>query len=158
MGQKINPIGLRLGINRSGIPLVRGKNEYGKLLHEDVKIREILHRSSKGAVARIVIERPTRSAVTIHSRVPGRDRKRARYRQAAQAGCRYHRIRVVSTSSKSASPNSTPRWSPMIAQQLEPCRVPRAMKRACSRRCVLAPRAFVSTARPPRRAEMRDGV
>ena len=60
MGQKINPIGLRLGINRTwDSRWYAGKNEYGKLLHEDVKIREILHKELKqAAVARIVIERP----------------------------------------------------------------------------------------------------
>src|SRR5216684_3658335 len=60
MGQKINPIGLRLGINRTwDSRWFAGKNEYGKLLHEDVKIREILHKELKqAAVARIVIERP----------------------------------------------------------------------------------------------------
>ncbi len=42
MGQKINPIGLRLGINRTwDSRWFAGKNEYGKLLHEDVKIREV---------------------------------------------------------------------------------------------------------------------
>ena len=60
MGQKINPIGLRLGINRTwDSRWFAGKQEYGKLLHEDVKIREILHKELKqAAVARIVIERP----------------------------------------------------------------------------------------------------
>ena len=60
MGQKINPIGLRLGINRTwDSRWYAGKNEYGKLLHEDVKIREMLHKELKqAAVARIVIERP----------------------------------------------------------------------------------------------------
>ena len=44
MGQKINPIGLRLGINRTwDSRWFAGKAEYGKLLHEDDKIREILH-------------------------------------------------------------------------------------------------------------------
>ena len=42
MGQKINPIGLRLGINRTwDSRWFAGKAEYGKLLHEDVKIREM---------------------------------------------------------------------------------------------------------------------
>jgi small subunit ribosomal protein S3 len=46
MGQKINPIGLRLGINRTwDSRWFAGKNEYGKLLHEDVKIREFLMKS-----------------------------------------------------------------------------------------------------------------
>ena len=60
MGQKINPIGLRLGINRTwDSRWYAGKNEYGKLLHEDVKIREVLHKELKqAAVARIVSERP----------------------------------------------------------------------------------------------------
>jgi len=74
MGQKINPIGLRLGINRTwDSRWFAGKNEYGKLLHEDVKIREILHKELKqAAVARIVIERPHKKCrVTIHSARPG---------------------------------------------------------------------------------------
>ena len=50
MGQKINPIGLRLGINRTwDSRWFAGKAEYGKLLHEDVKIREILHKELKQA-------------------------------------------------------------------------------------------------------------
>src|SRR5271163_3410237 len=74
MGQKINPIGLRLGINRTwDSRWFAGKNEYGKLLHEDVQIREILHKELKqAAVARIVIERPHKKCrVTIHSARPG---------------------------------------------------------------------------------------
>jgi small subunit ribosomal protein S3 len=74
MGQKINPIGLRLGINRTwDSRWFAGKNEYGKLLHEDVKIREVLHKELKqAAVARIVIERPHKKCrVTIHSARPG---------------------------------------------------------------------------------------
>ena len=71
MGQKINPIGLRLGINRTwDSRWFAGKNEYGKLLHED---GEILHKELKqAAVARIVIERPHKKCrVTIHSARPG---------------------------------------------------------------------------------------
>src|SRR5579864_7241106 len=74
MGQKINPIGLRLGINRTwDSRWFAGKQEYGKLLHEDVKIREILHKELKqAAVAKIVIERPHKKCrVTIHSARPG---------------------------------------------------------------------------------------
>ena len=74
MGQKINPIGLRLGINRTwDSRWFAGKQEYGKLLHEDVKIREILHKELKqAAVARIVIERPHKKCrVTIHTALPG---------------------------------------------------------------------------------------
>jgi small subunit ribosomal protein S3 len=74
MGQKINPIGLRLGINRTwDSRWYAGKNEYGKLLHEDVKIREILHKELKqAAVAKIIIERPHKKCrVTIQSARPG---------------------------------------------------------------------------------------
>ncbi len=50
MGQKVNPIGLRLGINRTwDSRWFAGKNEYGKLLHEDIKIRAELMKELKQA-------------------------------------------------------------------------------------------------------------
>ena len=70
MGQKVNPIGLRLGINRTwDSRWYAGKNEYGQLLHEDMKIREELMKQLKqAAVSKIVIERPHKKCrVTIHS-------------------------------------------------------------------------------------------
>src|SRR5918912_356044 len=74
MGQKVNPIGLRLGINRTwDSRWYAGKNEYGQLLHEDMKIREELMKDLKqAAVSKIVIERPHKKCrVTIHSARPG---------------------------------------------------------------------------------------
>jgi small subunit ribosomal protein S3 len=74
MGQKVNPIGLRLGINRTwDSRWFAGKGEYGKLLHEDIKIREYLMTQLKqAAVAKIVIERPHKKCrVTIYSGRPG---------------------------------------------------------------------------------------
>ena len=74
MGQKVNPIGLRLGINRTwDSRWFANTGEYGKLLHEDMKIRETLMKLLKqAAVARIVIERPHKKCrVTIHSARPG---------------------------------------------------------------------------------------
>ena len=74
MGQKINPIGLRLGINRTwDSRWFAGKNEYAKLLHEDIRIREMLMKELKqAAVARIVIERPHKKCrVTIYAARPG---------------------------------------------------------------------------------------
>jgi small subunit ribosomal protein S3 len=74
MGQKVNPIGLRLGINRtSDSRWYAGKNEYGKLLHEDMRIRAVLMKLLKqAAVSRIIIERPHKKCrVTIHSARPG---------------------------------------------------------------------------------------
>jgi small subunit ribosomal protein S3 len=74
MGQKVNPIGLRLGINRTwDSRWFASKNEYGKLLHEDMRIREVLMKNLKqAAVSKIVIERPHKKCrVTIHSARPG---------------------------------------------------------------------------------------
>ncbi len=74
MGQKVNPIGLRLGINRTwDSRWFAGKNEYSKLVHEDIAIRAALMKQLKqAAVSRIVIERPHRKCrVTIHSARPG---------------------------------------------------------------------------------------
>ncbi len=74
MGQKVNPIGLRLGINRTwDSRWFANKGEYGKLLHEDQKIREVLMKDLKqAAVSKIVIERPHKKCrVTIHSARPG---------------------------------------------------------------------------------------
>ena len=74
MGQKVNPVGLRLGINRTwDSRWYSGKGEYGQLLHEDMKIREELMKDLKqAAVSKIVIERPHKKArVTIHSARPG---------------------------------------------------------------------------------------
>ena len=74
MGQKVNPIGLRLGINRTwDSRWFAGKGEYGELLHEDMRIREALMVDLKqAAVSKIVIERPHKKCrVTVHSARPG---------------------------------------------------------------------------------------
>ena len=73
MGQKVNPIGLRLGINRTwDSRWFAGKN-YADLLHEDLGLREYLQdRLKQAGISRIVIERPAgRARVTIHSARPG---------------------------------------------------------------------------------------
>src|SRR6266403_5871201 len=74
MGQKVNPPGLRHGINRTwDSRWYAGKNEYGKLLHEDMKIRKELGTQLKqAAVSKIVIARPHKQCqVTVHSARPG---------------------------------------------------------------------------------------
>jgi len=74
MGQKINPIGFRLGINRTwDSRWYADTAEYGKLLHEDLKIRAYLIKELKQAgIAKVVIERPHKKCrVTIHSARPG---------------------------------------------------------------------------------------
>jgi len=74
MGQKTNPIGLRLGINRTwDSRWFANKREFGNLLHEDLKIREYLEKKLAAAsISKIVIERPHKKCrVTIHSARPG---------------------------------------------------------------------------------------
>ena len=74
MGQKVNPIGLRLGINRTwDSRWYANSREYGKLLHEDMGIRSYLKTELKQAgVAKVLIERPHKKCrVTIYSARPG---------------------------------------------------------------------------------------
>ena len=73
MGQKVNPIGFRLGVNRTWDSRWYAGKEYGTLLHEDLKIREYIERAlAQAGVARVVIERPAKRArITIHTARPG---------------------------------------------------------------------------------------
>ena len=74
MGQKVNPIGLRLGINRTwDSRWFASKAEYAKLLREDMEIRkELMGALKQAAISKIVIERPHKKCrVTIHSARPG---------------------------------------------------------------------------------------
>ena len=74
MGQKVNPVGLRLGINRTwDSRWYANTGEYGKLLHEDIKIRSYLEKELKqAAISKVVIERPHKKCrVTIHAARPG---------------------------------------------------------------------------------------
>ena len=73
MGQKVNPIGLRVGINRTWDSRWFAVDDYAKLLHEDLKLREYLTtRLQQAGVARVVIERPAKKArITIHTARPG---------------------------------------------------------------------------------------
>ena len=74
MGQKVNPIGLRLGVNRTwDSRWYANDKDFAKLLHEDIKIREYLEdKLSAAGISKIVIERPAKKArVTIHSARPG---------------------------------------------------------------------------------------
>ncbi len=74
MGQKVNPIGLRVGINRTWESRWFAKgDEYADLLHEDLKIRDFLKKRLKNAsVSRIIIERPHKKCrITIYTARPG---------------------------------------------------------------------------------------
>ena len=74
MGHKVNPIGLRLGINRTwDSRWFAGRGEYGRLLHEDMRLREhILKMQRQAGISRVVIERPHKKCrVTVHTARPG---------------------------------------------------------------------------------------
>ena len=73
MGQKVNPIGMRLGINRTWDSRWYADSRYRELLQEDLKIRSyLLKRLGQAGVSKVVIERPTKKArITIHTARPG---------------------------------------------------------------------------------------
>ncbi len=74
MGHKVNPVGLRLGINRTwNSRWFAGRQEYGRLLHEDMAIRaHIMKQARPAAISKVVIERPHKKCrVTVHTGRPG---------------------------------------------------------------------------------------
>ena len=74
MGQKVNPIGLRVGVNKDWrSKWYANKKEFGALLTEDRKIRDFLRKKLEGAsVPKVLIERATsRCRVTIMTARPG---------------------------------------------------------------------------------------
>src|ERR1700692_3056966 len=73
MGQKVNPIGLRLGINRTWDSRWFSRKEYGNQLLDDLKLRRFLAtRLGQAAVSKVLIERAAKKTrITIHSARPG---------------------------------------------------------------------------------------
>src|SRR5881409_2143112 len=74
MGQKTNPVGLRIAVTRDWrSKWYAGKKEFGKLLTEDREIRELLKKKLESAsVPQILIERAAnRARITIHTARPG---------------------------------------------------------------------------------------
>jgi small subunit ribosomal protein S3 len=73
MGQKVNPVGLRLGIVRGWDSSWYGGKEFADKLVEDEKIRKyVAARIPKGAISKVVIERTLkRITLTIHTARPG---------------------------------------------------------------------------------------
>src|SRR5436853_6415044 len=74
MGQKVNPVGLRVGVNRTWASRwFAGRAEYGRLLHQDMKMREhIMQQRRQAGISKVVIERPNRKCrVTVHTARPG---------------------------------------------------------------------------------------
>ncbi|MEM8593951.1 MAG: 30S ribosomal protein S3 [Pseudomonadota bacterium] len=74
MGQKVHPVGIRLGITKehNSVWYADGP-DYAKALVEDLKVREFLYKKlDKASVSRILIERPAQTArITIHTARPG---------------------------------------------------------------------------------------
>ena len=73
MGQKVNPIGLRLGINRTWDSRWYAGKDYATKLLQDIALRKYVFESMKQAgVARVIIERAAnKTNVTIHTARPG---------------------------------------------------------------------------------------
>ena len=63
MGQKVNPTGLRLGVNRTWDSRWYADDKFTDYLHEDLKIKEFLkEKLAQAGISRIVIERPAKKA------------------------------------------------------------------------------------------------
>ena len=73
MGQKINPIGLRVGINRTWSSRWYAGRDFAELLHQDFKLREFVYKKLEAAgIANVVVERPAKKPrLTIYSSRPG---------------------------------------------------------------------------------------
>ncbi len=73
MGQKVNPIGLRLGINKGWSSKWFAEKKYGDLVHQDIKLRKFLKKKFYHAgISKIEIERAADKAkVNIHAARPG---------------------------------------------------------------------------------------
>jgi small subunit ribosomal protein S3 len=74
MGQKVHPTGFRLAVSRNwSSRWFANPRDFGKMLNEDMKVRDFLKRKLKSAaVGRVLIERPAKNAkITIFSARPG---------------------------------------------------------------------------------------
>ena len=74
MGQKVNPIGMRLQVNRTWDSRWYAESkDYGDLLLEDIRIREFVKKEcAQAGIARVIIERPHKKCrVTVHTARPG---------------------------------------------------------------------------------------
>ncbi|MBQ7567828.1 30S ribosomal protein S3 [bacterium] len=72
MGQKIHPVGLRVGINRGWDSRWYQQKNYSTSLHQDLKIREFIMKTHRAAgITRVEIERANKIHVIIHTAKPG---------------------------------------------------------------------------------------
>ena len=73
MGQKVNPIGFRVGIYKEWNSMWYGEKDYAKFLHEDIKVRKFIKEKLKHAgISKIGIERTaSNTRIIIHTAKPG---------------------------------------------------------------------------------------
>ena len=73
MGQKVNPNGIRLGINKTWSSRWYAKKDYAKLLHEDLEIKKyIQEKLASASISKVIIERAAKKLrLTIYSSRPG---------------------------------------------------------------------------------------
>ena len=73
MGQKVNPNGLRLGINKTWSSRWYSKTDYARLLHEDLEIKKyIQEKLASASISKVIIERAAKKLrLTIYSSRPG---------------------------------------------------------------------------------------
>lgn len=74
MGQKIHPTGFRLSVTKNwGSRWFANSQNFGKMLGEDIKVRDYLKKKlAHASVGRVVIERPAKNArITVYSARPG---------------------------------------------------------------------------------------
>ena len=73
MGQKVNPNGLRLGINKTWLSRWYSKKDYAKLLYEDLEIRKyIQEKLASASISKVIIERAAKKLrLTVYSSRPG---------------------------------------------------------------------------------------
>jgi len=73
MGQKVNPNGLRLGINKTWSSRWYAKKDYVKLIHEDLEIRKyIQEKLASASISNVIIERAAKKLrLTLYSSRPG---------------------------------------------------------------------------------------
>jgi small subunit ribosomal protein S3 len=136
MGQKVNPIGIRVGINRIWDSVWIGKRDYATHLHQDIAIRNyIFSQLAAAGVARVIIERPDKKAIlTVHAARPWVliGKKGSDIEKLKQVVCKITQGEVVINVVEVRKPEIDARLiAESIAQQIEK-RVSfrRAMKRA----------------------------
>ena len=154
MGQKSNPIGMRLQINRTWDSrwFARGE-DYGRLLLEDLKIRKFIMKTAPGAaISKVVIERPAKLArISVYAARPGvligkkgadieKLRREIGKMTSSEVSLNIVEIRKPEIDSKLVAQG--------VADQLERrIAFRRAMKRAVQSALRLGPRVFVLRAR-----------